>query len=282
VNHRLLIPLLLAGTFTITSSCSNQSSNKNHGPIVLGDSATIVTETDPDKLVDQVTDLRPLSDEQAPQQDTSLTRDTTKTAPTDKPAEEQPTATTPPPPGNGLNIAFKEVSIFIPNIITRSYENKDLQNARSATYELQSGNLAGNQLRISGGSVQKVTQCYQTIIALKDGSKVLPLESLGTYSSPWESLRGNGSSYPIQGLAANQLKANNVTPAAIRNAVAQAGRRARMSRDELADWQDFARKVRNANTPPATVVLRNATWRIEGKDARGKNFSNEVRVDLPR
>ena len=39
-------------------SCNNVQT-KNHGPIVLGDSSTIVTENDPDKLRDLVTDLKP-------------------------------------------------------------------------------------------------------------------------------------------------------------------------------------------------------------------------------
>jgi len=56
----------------------------------------------------------------------------------------------------------------------------------------------------------------------------------------------------------------------------------RMSRNEIADWQDFARRVRNANQAPATIVLRMVSWRIEGKDARGKTFNKEVRMDLQR
>jgi len=34
--------------------------SENHGPIVLGDSSTIVTETDPARLKDLVTDLKPV------------------------------------------------------------------------------------------------------------------------------------------------------------------------------------------------------------------------------
>ncbi len=278
LNIRFAVPCALL----LLASCTN-TSNKNHGPIVLNDSATIVTETDPDKLVDQVPDLRPASDEEQTATTGEQPKDTAQTAPaeTPKPAENEPAAAT-PAPGNGLSIPFKEVTVFIPNIITKSFGNKNLQNAHSVTYELQHGELAGNNLRILSGTVQKITQRYQTIVALKDGNDVLPLESLGTYSSEWETLRGNGSSFQLSGLDEGQLKASNAAPAAIRNAVQQAGRRMRMNRNELADWQDFARKVRSTDQPPAMVMLRSVSWRIEGKDAKGKSFNKEVRMDMPR
>src|ERR1022692_2514778 len=49
----------LAAVAVVFFSCNSMPS-KNHGPIVLGDSSTIVTETDPDKLHDLVTDLQPV------------------------------------------------------------------------------------------------------------------------------------------------------------------------------------------------------------------------------
>lgn len=280
VNYRTLpYNLLIASSIVLLASCTNPISNKNHGPIVLGDSVTIITESDPNKLVDQVPDLKPAIEEAVEQMPV---KDTTKPVIADQQPQETPAAQTQAPVGNGLNIAFKEVTIFIPNVTTRSYGNKNLQNARGASYELQSGELAGNTLRMMNGTVQKVTQRYQTVIVLKDGGDILPLESLGTYSSDWEALRGNGNSFQISGLAANQLQANKVSQSSIRNAVQQAGRRARMSRSEIADWEDIARNVRSANQAPATVLLRSVSWRIEGKDSRGRAFNKEVRIDLPR
>src|ERR1035437_9594687 len=49
---------LLAGAMFLFS-CKDMP-NKNHGPIVLGDSSTIVTENDPQKLQDLATDLQPV------------------------------------------------------------------------------------------------------------------------------------------------------------------------------------------------------------------------------
>ena len=280
------IGLLASGALLIIS-CNNEPKNKNHGPILLGDSSGIVTETDPVYLQDMVQDLRPMveaSSEEQPIGETVADKDV-EVAATEKQVEqpvEKPVEKPAPPKGNGLNIAFREVSIFIPNIATRSYGRQDLQNARGATFELSSGNLSGNQLQITSGKVQKVTQRYQTVIAIQDGGDKLALESLGTYASSWQALKGNGSSFNIAGLEPARLENNNPRPQAIKNAVQQATRKARMSRKEAKGWEDAARNVRSADKSPCVVLLRSVSWRIEGKDAAGKSFNKEVRIDMPR
>ena len=263
----------------LAASCNNDPKNKNHGPIILGDSSAIVTESDPVYLQDQVPDLRPVDAEQTDGPSAAATTTTAvKDAVPATPA--QPVAAQ--PAGNGLTIGFKEITVFIPNITTKSYGKQDLKNARGATYELSSGNLAGNQLRMSNGTVTKVTQRYQTLVALQDGNETLLLESLGTYASDWENLNGSNGTFSISGLEPARLDYNNVKPAAIRNAVQQAARKARMSRNGTQDWLDYARDVRSAKQKPCVIVLRSVSWRINGKDAAGKSFNKEVRMDLPR
>ena len=263
----------------------NDPKNKSHGPIILGDSSTIVTETDPVHLQDMVQDLRPAVEEAL---DTVVAaavaappKDTAKAITNTPPPEEK----TPPavqPPGNGLNIAFKEVTVFIPNITTRSFGRQDLQNARGATYELSTGNIAGNQLKILNGTVQKVMQRYQSVIALQDGNRTLPLESLGVHSSEWQPLKGNGSNFPITGLESTRLDYIEASPVAIKNAVTQATRKARMNKNEASGWQNLARNVRSAEKAPCTILLRSVSWRVEGKDAKGKAFNKEIRIDMPK
>ena len=248
---------------------------------MLGDSSTIVTEGDPVYLQDQVPDLQPASEETPEEQPATTPSADTATAPA-KPAE-QPAAPKPAITGNGLTAAFKEVTVFIPNIVTRSYNRQqDLKNASGATYELTSGNLSGNQLKIASGTVQKVTQRYQTHIILQDGPDKLVLESLGAYSSEWQTLNGSNGAYTIAGLEPSRLQFKDARPAAIRNAVQQAARKARMSRAETDDWVDFARAVKAANQKPCAVVLSSISWRISGKDAAGKAFNKEIRMDMQK
>lgn len=285
VNHRFSITgCLLAGSFLMLTAC-NDPKNKSHGPIVLGDSSTIVTETDPVHLQDMVQDLRPAVEQSLDTTtavaETKPPKDTVKpTAGTPPPQEKTPPAT--PPPGNGLNIAFKEVTVFIPNITTRSYGRQNLENARGASYELSTGNIAGNQLKILNGTVQKVTQRYQSVIALQDGNRTLQLESLGVHASDWQTLKGNGNSFSITGLESSRLDYIEAGAAAIKNAVTQATRKARMSKNEASEWQNLSRNVRSAEKAPCTILLRSVAWRIEGKDTKGKTFNKEIRIDLPK
>lgn len=277
---------LLAGSLLMLAAC-NDPKNKNHGPIVLGDSSTIVTETDPVNLQDMVPDLRPMMEHTDTIVTTAAARPVKDTVATEKPAPQPVEKTAPPPPatpppGNGLNIAFKEVALFIPNITTRSYGRQDLQNARGATYELSTGNLAGNQLRVLNGTVQKISQRYQSVIGIQNGNKKLTLESLGVHSSEWQVLKGSSNNYSLSGLDPNRLDYIEASPSAIRNAVQQTTRKMRMNKNEAAAWQNLTRNVRSAEKAPCVILLRSVSWRIEGKDNKGKSFNKEVRIDMPR
>jgi hypothetical protein len=268
MNLRILFPvIIIAGLL----SCKNERNTKSRGPIVLGDSSTIVTETNTALLQDQVPDLKPVlsSDEDG----TSTPTDTTR-AQTVSP--ETANAANGATPQGGLVAAFKEVTLNIPGITTRSYGKADLQKARGATYELTGGNLNGAQLRISGGQVNKVSQRYQTMLMLKDGSDKLVLESLPKYTSDWEVLNGSGGVYKISGLNANELEYKMPSANAIRNAVQQAARRGRLNRQDTKDWLDAVRNLRSPNQAPAAVVLRSVMWRVEGK-----GFNKELRIDVP-
>lgn len=277
----LLIPVLI-----LTACTDNRPANKTRGPIVLGDSANIVTVTDPKLLEDRLPDLQPPSDDPEADQPAAAPADTAAasaaTQPSAPPAAEPEQPSEPPAPtaGNGLTVGFKEVTVFLPNITARTFGRGDLRNARSATYQLTGGNLAGAQLRTSGGTVNRVTQRYQTIIAIRNGSQTLPLETLGA-TSPTQTLRGGNGTFPITGLEPARLVYAAARPAAIRSAVQQAARKKRMNRSETQKWLDAVRNIRAANQAPATVLLRSVTWRLEGKDAAGKSFTKELRMDLP-
>jgi hypothetical protein len=269
MNVRILLAVLAMSL----AACTGEEPAQSRGPIILGDSSTIVTETDPEALRDLVPDLQPvIHTEQTAGQELAAPPADTAT----RPAEAAK-----PQPGDGLTVAFKEVTLFIPGIKTRSYGRADLQKARSATYELTDGKLAGARMQASGGTVSKVSQRYETMIVLKHGSEQLPLESLGKYTSAWQALRESGNAYAIAGLEPSKLGFKQVSATAIRNAVQQAARKQRLNRKETQEWTAAARNVRSASQAPADVILRSVSWRVEGKDAAGKAFTKELRIDMP-
>jgi len=281
-RYRYILPFLCGAVLLF--SCKNNPT-KGHGPIVLGDSSTIVTETDSQKLRDFVTDLQPTAtttttrDTPAakPQQDT--VQKTAAVAPTPVPTvtpQPQHTQATP----KGITAAFTDLSVTIPNTTAKGGSNQNLQRANGATYQLASGTLNGNTLNITG-NVTKVSQRYQTMVVLKDDDMgTLQLDELAS-TTDWTPLKGRGSVYNITGLDANHLNYDKASNREIRDAVTKACRKHRMSRKKEQDWVDDVRSVRAVNQKPLTLTVRSVMWKIDGKDAKGRNFSKQVRIDLP-
>jgi surface antigen len=281
---------LSACAATMASCGANDGTMQSHGPIILGDSATIITEKDPQFLKDNVPDLQTrkvveVSDAPAPKDTVSATPPPAQQAAVATPVPAAPVATAPATQtaaAKGLQVAFKPFTVFIPNITTRSFRQQDVTNAKGASYSLQDGKLDGNVLQVQGVTVTKVIQRYQTVAIIKDKeSGNILLQSLGKYTSDWETLRGSGGKYNIAGLGKTQLDFSDVSVNAIRNAIVKAARANRLSHKEEQQLEQSARKARSVKQAPFAVALQNVVWRITGKDASGKSVEREVRIDLP-
>lgn len=248
-------------------SCSEKDT-KNHGPIVLGDSATIVTETEDKYLQDMVPDLRMVAPP-APSR-------------TDTPKYEapQPTAATPTAAQAGFTIDFGDM-VFQLASINPQQDGKGFAGKSSAALSAPAANFQPSTLSLREGSLTRVQQRIQTGVIMKESNPVLILSDLGTVSSNWETLKTNGNSVDIQALA-NPAFDKKLTNAAIKNAVQKAARGARLSTKEQQELVNKVSKVNAANEAPLAIVLKNVVWRVEGKDAKGKPFSREIRIDVAR
>jgi len=261
-------------------SC-NSTNTGTHGPIVMGDSNSIITEPDSQYLRDFVTDLTPPEPKEETAKDTAAAQpDTQKVAAQPAGPQQAPMPAAAQGNASGLTIAFKEVTIIIPGLAAKMTGKQDLQKASGATYKLQSGNLDGNQLRMSGATITKVSQKYETDVAAKSNLGTLWLDDLGT-STSWQSLNGGKNIYNITGLDASKLATAKATPASIRNAISRSVKAAKLNRKKQLDWQNALRNVHNVRQKPLEVSLASVTWKIEGKDAKGKSFQKQVRIDMP-
>ncbi len=254
----------------LCGSCKEEKTSR--GPIVLGDSSMIVTETNPEYLTDYVEDLQLRT-----RVNDTLIVDTTSsyTAPAESTANLETS-----PVDDGLHIPFKEITVFIPDIKVRTFKEQDPAKSYSMSYMLTEGRLKGNHLRISGATIKSVSQRYQTSIVARNSYGTLILESLN-HLTDWTNLSGDGTTYNITGLDATKLKHNNPTPATLKRAVSRAARLARIRRQRTAQWERAVRNVRSVNQKPFDVELRAVMWRIQGTDDQGKAFEKQVRMDLP-
>ncbi len=270
----------LLGGFALLFSCKN-GPTKNHGPIVLGDSSSIVTETDPSKLQDLVTDLNPVIPSSEPR-DTMATPPSAPKKGPDTPKKNPVTVAANPTvtlTGPGLKADFNVMSLLIPNVNAKQSGNGNLSNANGVVFTFISGTLNGNLLKVTA-NVTKVSQRYQSVVVLKNELGMLPIETLST-TTGWEALKGTSNIYRITGLDEKNLDYPEANKNVILNAVTRAAQRHHMSRKKIQQWQNSVHNVRAANQKPLYVMLRSVIWKIDGKDAQGKIFSKQVRIDFP-
>ncbi|HTN47463.1 MAG TPA: hypothetical protein VL098_14025 [Flavipsychrobacter sp.] len=279
---RIIVPLITA-SLLLAVSCKDKS-GKTHGSIALGDSSTIITETDSTYLQDYVSSVTPqtmMSQETEEPADTATTPPATVTKPdTPKTAVPPPVTPSPATTGKGLNVEFSEVTVFIPNIVTKAFKNQNIKSLNGVSYQITSGTLQGNQLVIKGATVQKVSQRYISTFIVTKGDRKIELPGMEQTTS-WQTVSGNNGVYSIKGLEASKLSYKKTSVAAVRNAVSRAAKAARYNRKEIAEWESSVRNLRSVTQAPVSIVLQSVMWKIEGKDAKGKSFSKEVRLDLP-
>ncbi len=282
--------LLAACSILMLASCTGNGEKGHRAPIVLGDSSTIITETDPRYTHDLVADLHPNiptkthQDEEETKPatpDSSKPVETPATAATATPVANNTKQPAPPAPaGNGLTVTFKDVSVSIPGIVVKSYRPQDAMKANGVSYQLVSGNIQNSRLVINSGTAFKVSMRYQSQLVVNGEDNDLPLDNLST-TTDWVPVAGNKNNYPVKGLESARLEAPEFTAGSLRNAISRASRRHRLSRKREQEFQASVRNVRRAGQRPISVVLRSVMWKIDGKDAAGKQFSKQIRVDLP-
>jgi hypothetical protein len=262
----------LSVSVLIFASCKDNGSKTNK-PIVLGDSATIVTETDSQYLQDFVGDIniaRPVAVTPEPVKDT-IVRDTSANV-----TERVAPARAP----DGLVINFKELTVNIPAIKTKMTKQQDPGKANGVNYELADGDLNATELVVSGGNVQKVSMRYQSTVVVKNGNMQLRLPSLNTTTS-WKPMKGNKNTFEIEGLEQQNLEYVKASPAAVANAVKKAARVKRLSRSTEQKMLASVKRARSVKQKPLNVVLSSVMWKIEGKDAAGKYYVKQIRIDIP-
>ena len=272
MNKKFFPFLTMLALFT---ACDNDENKATSQTIVLGDTATIVTEKDNRNLGDFVADVKVKEMEKKQQEEELQQSKQTEKAINTTQQTSQPVTT-----GKGLQIAFKDIQVFIPDVETKSFTNQNPERTGGASYQLVSGKIKGNQLRISGATITKVSQRTISYVLVSNELGNLRLQSLGT-TSDWKEIAGSKGIYAITGLNANQIEVKNATPAAIKNTVLREAKRSRCSRKTIQAWGQAIGNNPILSHAPFIADVRSVIWKIEGKDANGRTFYRQLRIDLP-
>jgi hypothetical protein len=284
--------LVLLAILMLCAGCTGTPGERVKAPIILGDSSTIVTERDPRYLSDFVDDIDRGQLVAGPKngvdsanaangQDTTKTTGPQEIKPAENTSAQNPVSPSPEPSGKGgFDLAFKEVTVRISDIATRSYKTQNPANSNGVTFELTGGNLTKSKIIIERGNNVRISQRYATTVVIAANGQKLELSSLGI-TTDWKPLAGKGPTYLPSGLDGRNLQTKNANAAELRNSINRAARSRRLSKAQQQAWDKTARQVRNLQDGHFATQLRSVMWKIDGKDEKGKSFSKQVRLDVP-
>lgn len=259
----------------LAQSCgSNSQKPKQYGTIVLGDSATIITETDEQYLASTIKDFEPIVTPAKTEIPTAAT------PPKDSIAT--PKTETRKPSNTALEAPFKGLEISIEGVEGRLGGKTDWNKSSAASFTLSNGELNNKTLKIKTTKIEKVQMRYQTVLLLKlSNGKTIVLEDMPTFTSEWQTQKGNNGAYPISGFGANQLKYGTDFSAKKVSAAAQSwARKNKMNRNDEKVLLQSIRNVRAANQTPLSIGLSTVIWKIDGTDAARKTLHRELRIDI--
>lgn len=254
-------------------SCNDDG--KDRGPIILGNERTIVTETDSVYLQDLVLDL-----DFAPAQEEEEKEALTDSVRYEQAKKNVVVSKEMMLSGGGLKVPFPQVTMFIPSITTRTFQEQDLKKAHGASYQITSGDLDNNYLILQGAKIKEVAMRYQTVIMVKNDLGMLELTSLRKLTD-WKTMDGKNGMYNLEELNIKTLDYTKVSNKAIRNAVNRATKSKRMRRSAQISWENSVKNVNSTNQKPLYPVIRAVMWRVRGIDKDGNHFQKQLRIDIP-
>lgn len=255
----------------ILSSCSENSGNSNKGPIKLGDSATIITETDSQYLRDDVIDLEPKPEaEEIPEQKVQ--------APVKDTAVAVQAAA---PKTDGYTVDFGEAKMVLAGLDARDARRQNAEKDNGLTYAVKSGKLESGKVVFYGVKNVTVKQRYQSKLVLKSELGSVDLRDLGLYTSGWSPLPASAASgtqsFSLASL--NRIDYTNVNNNKIKNAADRELRKRRAGSKTIQSWMKEIRGIRSADDKPCDIILDNVQWQVSGTDAKGRPFQKNIRID---
>lgn len=248
--------------------------------IILGDPATIVTETDSQYLKDDIPDIElavsttPPQPEMSPS-DTATAADTTL-------------ATASPVSSNtedlkGFTIDIGNATFILTGIEARELKKQDPVKDAGVSYLLVSGDITKARLAITGSKDVTVQQRYQSRLAITASDERLELETLGYYTDSWKQISGStsGSTIVFKFNDLDNPSYTSVNRAKIQSAAEQALRKKRMNSKTRQQWQGIIKKIQSDKDKSCAVIVKNIQWKISGTDAKGQEFTKSLRLDIP-
>lgn len=263
----------------LLSACGEGQVQKKYDPIVLGDSATIVTETNPEYLKNNVEDI----EVQTVNKDTISTPPTTAVAPkidtpkTELKVAEQSNTTAPRTSGLAIDIG-NGTYIVLEGVKVKDFKTQDGTKDNELVYKLTSGAYNSAQIKVHNGKVTKSTYRYAVVPQVETNNKRMPLSSLGDYTSDWASLSVKNGIVAVPKIS--NLKYKKVSASQLKKATEKVLKDRRYKKSAI---DAVLRQIGNRATvqqKPFSLNLALVQVKIQGTDAKGKSFDKIIKIEL--
>lgn len=268
--------IIAAIALTAGASCGSGSGKQTRGPIVLGDSATIVTEKDSQYLRDMVMDIQPAYDNNPEPQ--KPVKDTVKKQPV---RDTVTTTTKQEAVAPGLAVEFGGTKMVLAGLDASQPRKQNADKENELSFSLRSGEPGKGKLVFYNAKNVTVKQRYQSRLLLKSPLGTVDLRDLGLYTSGWNTVavsnKGNTQSFDLNALLHPAF--SQVNNAKVKNAADRELRKRRAGSKAIQGWMKEIKGIRNANDKPCDIELDNIQWQVSGTDAQGKPFRKTIRID---
>jgi hypothetical protein len=270
--------LYISAISILLASCGDEKSTSKGGTIVLGDSATIVTEKDSQYLKDDILDYEPNNavTNQPSKADTVVKI----TAPIEKPQEpvQQPSKVT----AAGYSINFGNIKVVFEGITANDAARQNAEKQDGLSYVIKSGKLAGAKIHVYGAKDATIKQRYQSRLILNSKLGSVDLRNLGLYTTGWKNVNASktGAEHAFALTDLNNISFSNVNNAKIKNATDKELRNRRTNKKTIQSWMKEISNTNSANDNPCDIILDNLQLQISGTGTDGKPFRKNIRMSV--
>lgn len=276
---------LFFGSFLLLSflSCDNAAVQKQYAPIVLGDSTTIVTETDSNYLKNTVGDI-----ETAPVNkliDSSKNNEAKNDAPTMKDSvvtsttvkEEPALVTTKAPKTTGVAIHVgNETYVLVEGIQGGGNRVQDGQKNSAFSFNTNNGKFASAQIKIHNGKWTKAQYRYTVLPQFSYNNKFIDLQGLEAQSSNWDALNSKGNAINIPTI--KNINYKKVSSSQLKQSVTTTLQNRKYKKSAI---DAAVKQISNRSTitsAPFSLDITAFEVRVQGVDAKGKSFDKTIKL----
>lgn len=264
--------ILLGGIGLTACSDSGSGSKKS---IVMGDSSTIVTETDPKYLANYTEDIAPNNHKSSAKQIAQMMVEVDSLKATQK-LENQPAAQA---PVEGFKVSFNEFDITFSGLYAHAAQSKPLdKSASSLSFIYDAGELAEMRIQVSNLTEVSIDQKISTKLKVEGDKEYYLLGSLGQFHSSWFHLVGKNSIF--LGTGNNGIQFHEVTQPKIQQALATTLRNKRKNAAQTKTILSTVARTSSANQPPCKIAVSAVQFVIKGT-YQGKKIKKLIRLDVP-